>query len=62
MAGGAAIFLANPLLLLSGNISAATATTVGELASVAIVHGSNLCKDANDRMNEAAKVDKEEVE
>jgi hypothetical protein len=60
--GGAAIFLANPLLLLSGNISAATATTVGGLASVAIVHGSNLCKDANDRMNEAAKVDKEEVE
>lgn len=60
--GGAAIFLANSLLLLSGNISAATATTVGELASVAIVHGSNLCKDANDRMNEAAKADKEEVE
>ena len=60
--GGSIIVLANPLVLLSGNISAATATTVGGLASVAIVHGSNLCKDANDRMNEAAKADKEEVE
>lgn len=61
-AGGAVIFLANPLLLLSGNISAATATTAGGLASGAIVYGRKLCKDAKDRLDNAAKVDEEEVE
>jgi hypothetical protein len=61
-AGGAVIFLANPLLLLSGNISAATATTAGGLASGAVVYGSKLCKDANDRLDNAAKADEEEVE
>ena len=61
-AGGAIIFLANPLFSLSGKVPAATTTVVGWLASGAIVHGCNLCKNANDRMNEAAKADKEEVE
>jgi nitrate reductase gamma subunit len=37
MAGGAVIFLAIPLLFLSGNIPAATAKTAGGLASGAIV-------------------------
>ena len=62
MLGGAIIFLANALFSLSGKIPDATATVVGGLASGAIVHGCNLCKNANDRMNEAAKADKEEVE
>ena len=60
--GGAAIFLANPLLFLSGNVSAATATTAGGLASVAIVYGRKLCKDADDRLDDAAKADEEEIE
>ncbi|HEY9743505.1 MAG TPA: hypothetical protein V6C90_23720 [Coleofasciculaceae cyanobacterium] len=62
IAGGAAIVLANPLLFLSGNVSAATATTAGGLASVAIVYGRKLCKDADDRLDDAAKADEEEIE
>lgn len=46
-AGAAIIGFANILLFLSGNVSAATAMTAGGLASGAIVHGCNLCKDAN---------------
>jgi hypothetical protein len=61
-AGGAVIVLANPLLFLSGNVSAATATTAGGLASVAIVYGRKLCKDADDRLDDAAKADEEEIE
>ena len=61
-AGGAVIVLANPLLFLSGNVSAATATTAGGLASVAIVYGSKLCKDANDKLDDAAKAGEEEFE
>lgn len=60
-AGGAIIVLANILLFLSGNVSAATAMTAGGLASGAIVHGCNLCKDAN-RLENAAKAGEEEVE
>jgi len=60
--GGAVIFLANPLLFLSGNISAAAATTAGGLASGAIVYGRKLCKDASDRLDNLAKADEEEVE
>lgn len=60
--GGAIIFLASALFSLSGKVPAVTATTVGGLASGAIVHGCRLCKEANDRMNEAAKADEEEGE
>lgn len=59
--GGSIIVLANILLFLSGNVSAAAATIAGGLASGAVVHGRKLCKDANDSLNDAAKADEEEI-
>ena len=57
---GAVIFFANPLLLLSGNISVAEAEAVGKLAFVAFESGRKLSKDANDRLDKANAVSEDE--
>ncbi|MGC1396153.1 MAG: hypothetical protein WA828_17980 [Coleofasciculaceae cyanobacterium] len=57
---GAFIFLTNPLLLLSGNISVAEAQAVGKLAFVAFESGRKLCKDANDRLDKAIAASEDE--
>jgi len=54
-AGGAIVILANVLLFVSGNVSAAVATSASGLASGSIVCGRKLYKDANDRLDRAVK-------
>lgn len=56
-AGSSLMSLATVLLFLSGNVSAAAATTAGGLTYGAInVCCLKFCKDANDRLDKTAKV------
>lgn len=60
-AGSSIISLATVLLFLPGNVSAAAATTAGGLTYGAInVCCLKFCKDANDRLDETAKVSEDE--
>jgi len=61
-AGSSIISLATVLLFLPGNVSAAAATTAGGLTYGAInVCCLKFCKDANDRLDETAKVLEDEA-
>jgi hypothetical protein len=60
-AGSSIISLVTVLLLFSGNVSATAATTAGGLTYGAInACCLKLCKDANDRLDETAKVSEDE--
>lgn len=60
-AGSSIISLATVLLFLSGNVSAAAATTAGGLTGAINVCCLKFCKDANDRLDERVKVSEDEA-
>ncbi|NER98610.1 MAG: hypothetical protein F6J86_33105 [Symploca sp. SIO1B1] len=55
------INLATVLLFLSGNVSTASVTTAGGIYGAINVCCLKFCKDANDRLDETAKVSGDEA-